>query len=126
MGLKLQPLRADFTDRAIEVFVRLFRRQILLLDAEHRCGEQVVAPWWLIFDAGFPLSALRRCQRPALLVGHGVRVERLRVADVGRNAVLEQVEHPCPGGEPGALITDLAVAVTVLFGHLHPVLAQPQ
>ena len=99
---------------------------VFLGDMEQRGGVEAVAARRLELQAEFPLLALGGRQGRAGGVGIGVRVERLGVADVGRQAVVEQVQRADPPGEFLPVVVGLAAGATVLVGDADPVLAQAE
>ncbi|MNZ27562.1 hypothetical protein D3C78_447820 [compost metagenome] len=126
VGFQLDALGAHFAHRGEEVVLGQLGGDVLLGDVEHRGGVHAVAVLRLELQAGFPLLALGRLQGLAGGIRVGVRVERLGIADVGRDAVVEQVEHADAAGELAPLLVALAARAAVLVRDFHPVLAHAE
>ncbi|CUJ17552.1 Uncharacterised protein [Achromobacter sp. 2789STDY5608628] len=123
--LELQAARADTAFLRVEA-EGVRHQRVALADVERRHREQRVHAGRLVLQPDFILAGLARHERRAAGVDADVGLERGGVADVGREAVVEQVQQAgaVAGGFAGLVGGALGQAVVGIL--LGPVVAHAQ
>ncbi|KAG0776925.1 hypothetical protein G6F22_012226 [Rhizopus arrhizus] len=107
--------------------LRVDGERVVLLDLVRRRGQQQAATLGLVLHAGLELLAGGRHERAPRVVGTDGGLERLRPAHVGAHAIVEQVVHAHPAGEPVIALVGAAGGADALLGiGTDPVLAAGQ